>query len=800
MNSRMNNWLIALITILLFTVAVWIPDALSAAKPPIVRIGIVQDGPEGRLPDIRGMVKEEILRVTAREFDVRFPDQMTVHGNWKGADIKRAVDTLLADPKVDLVITLGHLATNYVCQKGKLPKPVVAAVVVDAKLQNLPLKDGSSGVKNLSYIDPFISFERDIRVFREMVPFRSLVVLTSRNAVESIPWLEKYFRRIAQEYTIDINIVPVEFSADQALAAFPSDTDAVYLFPLAQLPPGEFRKLLYGLILRKLPSFSLLGGADVEAGVLASAAPKSEISRLTRRIALNVQRILLGEKASTLKVAFPVGEKLTINMATGRAIGFYPSWSALTEAELLNEQVERVERKLSLESAVREAIAANLDLAAQNRNVAAGEQVVNQARSSLLPQIDLDARGAVIDDDRAETSGGVTPERSLTGSVTATQLLYDEDSWSNYSVEKKLQTSREEQRDTVELDTIRNAAVAYLDVLRAKTLERVEKDNLRLTRANLERALVRVSVGVANRSEEFRWQSEISRNRANVLFAQARTRRTENRLNRLLNRHLEEQFATIETDLQDPLLIVSDPRLLPYVDNPRNFRIYRDYVVEEGLRVAPELLGFDAAIGAQERILVNAKRAFWLPSFAAQGTVSELLAESGEGKRSSSQSNLDDTDWSVGVFATFPLVEGGGKFATIKRAREELSRLQLERQATAERIDQRVRSALHEASASYPNINLSRSAAEAARKNLELVTDQYGRGLVSIVELLDAQNSSLRADQDAENAVYNFLINWMDVERAAGRFDFLMTQAEREEWFQRLQEFFNQAGVEPIKR
>jgi hypothetical protein len=65
---------------------------------------------------------------------------------------------------------------------------------------------------------------------------------------------------------------------------------------------------------------------------------------------------------------------------------------------------------------------------------------------------------------------------------------------------------------------------------------------------------------------------------------------------------------------------------------------------------------------------------------------------------------------------------------------------------------------------------------------------------------LDAQNSALRTDQDAENAVYNFLIDWMDVERAAGRFDFLMTQAEREEWFQRLQEFFNTAGVEPIRR
>jgi hypothetical protein len=80
------------------------------------------------------------------------------------------------------------------------------------------------------------------------------------------------------------------------------------------------------------------------------------------------------------------------------------------------------------------------------------------------------------------------------------------------------------------------------------------------------------------------------------------------------------------------------------------------------------------------------------------------------------------------------------------------------------------------------------------------VTDQYGRGLVSIVDLLDAQNSSLRADQDAENAVYNFLIDWMDVERAFGRFDFLMTPEQREEYFQRLKEFFNMAGVKPIKR
>ena len=266
MNSRMNNWLIALITTLLFTVSMWIPEAMSASKLPIVRIGIVRDGPPGRLPDVTPLVKEEILTLTSREFDVRFPAAKSIEGSWEKEKIERSVDKLLDDPQVDLVITLGYLATYYVCHKGKLPKPVVAPIVGDAKLQNLPLKDGASGVKNLSYIDSFVSFERDIKVFREMVPFRKLVVLARETMLESIPWLEKKLRQTAYEYTIDVDIVPVELSAEQALAAFSSDTDAVYLMPLPQLTPREFRKLVYGMILRRLPSFSMLGGANVEAG------------------------------------------------------------------------------------------------------------------------------------------------------------------------------------------------------------------------------------------------------------------------------------------------------------------------------------------------------------------------------------------------------------------------------------------------------------------------------------------------------------------------------------------------------
>jgi outer membrane protein TolC len=499
-------------------------------------------------------------------------------------------------------------------------------------------------------------------------------------------------------------------------------------------------------------------------------------------------------------VAFPKEQELTINMATARAIGVHPSWSILTEAELINEKVEVVTRRLGLESAVREAIEVNLDLAVQERNVVAGKEAVNQARSRLLPQIDLEASGVVIDDDRADSGQGATPERNVSGSAKATQLIYSDETWSNFKVEKHRQTSREEQRETIKLDIALDAAVTYLNVLRAKTLERIQKDNLKLTRANLDRAYARVSIGAANRSEVYRWESEIAKNRQNVLAVEAQRYQAENALNRLLHRPLEERFSTEEADLSDPLLLVSDPRFFDYVDNPMTFRIFRDFLVEEGLALSPELRRTDAAIAAQKRILTSSKRAFWLPDFAVEGSVTELIEDGGVGTRDQSPTGRDDTDWSVGVFASFPLVSGGGKFATIKRAREELNGLRLERQATVERIEEQIRFSLHQTGASYPSIRLSRQDAVASGKNLELVTDSYIRGVVSIIDLLDAQNAALTADQDAENAVYTFLVDLMRVQRAIGRFDFFMTPEQRESFFEKLETFYAQSGVEPARR
>ncbi len=90
---------------------------------------------------------------------------------------------------------------------------------------------------------------------------------------------------------------------------------------------------------------------------------------------------------------------------------------------------------------------------------------------------------------------------------------------------------------------------------------------------------------------------------------------------------------------------------------------------------------------------------------------------------------------------------------------------------------------------SFPSIELSREAADAAGRNLELVTDSYSRGLVSIIELLDAQNAARVAEQAAQNSVYDFFIDLMELQRAAGNFGFLKSERERDELFERLDSF-----------
>jgi outer membrane protein TolC/ABC-type uncharacterized transport system substrate-binding protein len=784
-----------------FALPIFFPPVFSQNR--IVRVGVVIDGPWERNDQIREMTQREILTLTEGEFDVRFPDSKIIIADWTLDGVRSATEQLLADPEIDMVLTMGVLASSDVSRRANLPKPVVAPFTIDAELQGLPAKDGGTGVKNLHYLSRPSPVARDIQMFREIVPFERVLVLMNSAVLQGVPELHARFAETLQEIGVNSTIAAVERTVDSALTQLTPQTEAVYIAPLLHLQPGDFQKLIDTLIERKIPSFSLLGIHEVEQGVMATLGPDI-FPNFTRRIALNVQRILLGEEPADIPTAFAVGERLTINMATARAVGVSPPFSVLTEAVLINEERKTVERHLNLSKVLQEAIDKNLDLAAEGHFVSASKQNINIARSNLLPQIDLSATGLLIDDDRAAASLGSQAERTLFAGGTLTQLIFSESAWANFSIQKELQKNRVEQLDQLRQDIGQEAATAYLDVLRAKTFESVQKENLKRTRENFELAKVREKIGYSRRSEVYRWESEIANDRLDVISANAQRNLAEIALNRLLHQPLEEPFLTDEADLNDPSLSISGEGVQNYYDDPLSFKTFRAFLVDEGLTLSPELRAIDAVVAAKNRELLSTNLAFWMPTVALQAEVSRLLKEGGAGVSGLQLPpevpflipQADDTDWSVALNVSIPLSEGGNRFAQRSRAKQELQELNLRRQSLAELVEQRIRSALHIAGASRAGIGLTRSAADAAKKNLDFVTDAYSRGAVDIIDLLDAQNAALNAGLAAANAVYDFLIDLVEVERSVGKLYFLATETERSAMGSRLREYFQKAGVQ----
>jgi len=800
MNLRQLTFVICLLLLVPLSTFAAIPEQqdhenqelMAQQNMAIFNIGIVTDGNTTHDKEVVSLFQREIQTLAEEEFLVKFPQSMMHSGNDTVTGVNQALDKLFANPNTDLILALGTIGSSEILRREKLSKPVVAPFVIDSLVQPLQSEDGTSGVPNLAYIDSMFYIDHDVQTLQKIVPFESLAILLDERELTAIPELPKAIRQLGYEYSMTVHYVTVDSSASETLAAIPAGTEAVMVGSLYHMSDTERKLLIKGLIDRHLPGYSLENLQLVTDGLLAGDAPADMNEKLARRTAISVQDILLGEKAESLQVAFARGYDLTINMATARALDIYPSLELMIGTNLLNEQRLDISRRLTLQQAVDEALQANLDLSSAERRVRAGTHAVTEARSSLLPQISIGTGARAIDNDRAELSAGVTPERAWTGSAGGSQQIYSERSWAGYTVEQHKQTGREMDRDTVRFNVMLEASTAYLNVLRAKTIEQLQKDNLKLTLANLDRARIRLSIGVAGPDEVYRWETKFASDKITVLTTESISLDTMEALNRILNRPLQELFIAEETDLKDPLLIVGDKLFFSLMNNPKYLQDFRGFAIQEAFAYRPELKAIDAAIAAKERIRISAGREFWLPEFSLEGKVEQYFSEDGSGQRDDFPNGLDNTDWQVGVFARLPLFEGGRKSGALNRNQEELAQLKIERRAAAERVAQDMLRALNRTRASYPGISLSRDASDSANRNLTLITDSYVQGIKSIIDLLDAQNQALTADQAAANAVYNFLVDLMGVQRAMGEFILFFPEEQRQAWLDRAEQYLQE--------
>jgi len=737
-----------------------------------VVVAVVLDGPSGRLANQQQLYVDELLVLTANEFDVEIREFI---GDWSRESTLSTIDAAYADPDVDLVLIIGVVSNQVVATRSVFPKPTFLPVILDTGLLRTGPKDGTSGVPNLNYLTAYANFADDLDTLSRFKPYRNLVLFVDESLSNAIPQL----RNAALDASSAKGITLIEVKHDgvdhRLMNRVPAETDAIFVAALPRMPAAEFADLIAAINAAKLPSFSFFGFIDVERGLLATDREPRDAGRQARLNALNMQAVMLGERTQDQPIAAAKKDQITINMATARQIGISPGFDLLSDAVLLNRVPEVTGDEYGLVEIARMAIEQNQDLLAETYGVQASLEEIARARANLLPQIGASGSYTARNDSPL-VAAGLSPERSGDAEIGVDQLLYSDAASANLAIQKEIQKSRLASFDEFKLDVILTASTAYYAVLNARSQLAVQENNLRISKANLELAENRVSLGSSTAADVYRWQAEVARAQILVLNERAAENQAHVTLNRILHKPQGTRLALKEATFNEPF-VMTRKDFDQLIASPADYATFSRFYIERALRQAPELEQLNAQIVAKQRDLTSQRRSYWLPDFSIGGRYTRNLGQSGLGAGPTAGENLDD--WSVGLQATLPLFSGGLRKANVSRASYELRQLKSLRSSAEERVEETIRSQLYSAQAAYAQINLTAIAAEASRKNYDLVSDAYSRGAVNVIELLDAQETSLTASAASAESLYNFLSIIMAMQRAVGGYDYLLPPEER---------------------
>ncbi|MCP4302866.1 MAG: TolC family protein, partial [Gammaproteobacteria bacterium] len=675
-----------------------------AAQEQVV-VAVVGDGPGDRFQELHENYIDELLTLTASEFDVQI---RRFSGEWTKESIDAALEKSYADAEVDFVLVNGFVSNQIAATRRAYSKPTFLPQIIDTGLIAGDTAIGHSGVRNLNYLSAYADFADDLETLSKIVTYRNLVLFVDVALASAVPALREAAYAASEARGINLLVVTHDGVEHDLMNGVPAETDAVFVAGLPRMPPADFDRLIEAINAAGLPSYSFIGVPDVKRGLLVTNSDPGDVDRQARLNALNMQAVMLGERAEDQPTASGTKEQLTINMATARQIGLSPSFEILSTAVLLNQDEEVVGQQYGLVEIARLALDQNQDLQAEQFGVRAGLEEISRARSNLLPQVGVSA-GHTLRKDTPFVSAGLFAERSSDAAISLDQLLYSDAASANLKIQKELQRTRLASLREFRLDVVQAATTSYYTVLNARSQLAVQENNLRISRTNLELAETRVRLGRSTPADVYRWQAEVARARILVVSARASLDQSWETLNRILHKPQGARLALREATFDEPF-VMSRADVEQLLRSPADFARISRFFIDRALRQAPELEQLNAQIAAKRRELTSERRSYWLPDVSLGGRYTSNLDQSGLG--AGPQAGQDLNDWSVGIQATVPLFSGGLKKANVSRASFELRQLESLRVSTEERVEEEIRNQLLAAQAAYIQIALAATAAE----------------------------------------------------------------------------------------
>jgi outer membrane protein TolC len=323
------------------------------------------------------------------------------------------------------------------------------------------------------------------------------------------------------------------------------------------------------------------------------------------------------------------------------------------------------------------------------------------------------------------------------------------------------------------MDVLGETGRAYYRYVLERTLFRVQLDNLRVIRQNLQLAQVRVDAGFSGKDEVFRWESEVAKRTSELILQEAEIASARVALNQILGIDQGTRWAPEQDEVDPEVFPLADGGLDSYLESMASMARLRDALVVIALEDAPEMRVLREQMAALDIQYRQRKRVRYVPVFNFAANWDYLFY------RTPDLPSVDNDSYVVGVYGTFPLFVGGARKQEIRRAGSDLARLQEEIELAGQIVERRTRTALQRVGSSFPVIRLSKMASESAHKNFVVVQDKYTQGLVNVTDLLEAQNETFVTDQAASASNYIFLQDLIELQRSISWFEDEKTPQEK---------------------
>jgi outer membrane protein TolC len=351
-------------------------------------------------------------------------------------------------------------------------------------------------------------------------------------------------------------------------------------------------------------------------------------------------------------------------------------------------------------------------------------------------------------------------------------MVYDDRRISDFRSSGRIYDAFKYRREADLYDVFSEAEQAYLLHVQARLLYLVQLSNLRLTLGNLDIARMRVDAGISGKDEVYRWQAQAAGQRALVLDREAEVEATRIKLNQVLGVDMGVSWKPSAIEVDPSQFYFLQGKLGFAIDSPAVYDEFRDAAVSIAEQNAPEIKSLRETIDAREIQVGQRKRSFYLPQVNANLSYDRNFWQSPD------DPDVGDSAFLMDVTATLPIFEGTRRIYDLRREQAILTGLNRRRVLARELVERETRIALRRMESSFPNIGITRTADENARKNLEIVREKYSQGIVNITDLLEAQNASFSAEQAATSAVYRFMIDLVGFQRAISFFEDAKTPEE----------------------